>query len=74
MGAFSRSAEPPLLDKAKEFYERGCNLDHALACNDLGFLVSASDADLASSLYKKACKLGEPLGCENAGTPSPTAP
>ena len=67
LGSLAESSVPPEMGLAKAWYERGCGLDGAAACNDLGvMLANDGQNDEALKLYEKACSLGEQLGCNNA--------
>ena len=64
--------EAQMYDKAKEYFQLGCQKGFARACNNLGVLYRAGfgveqDLAKAKSLYAKACEVKEPLGCHNLG-------
>ncbi|GAA7172549.1 hypothetical protein ID0408_05710 [Helicobacter pylori] len=55
--------------KAKEYFEKACDLKDGLGCAFLGGLYYSGEGvekDLikAAQFYSKACKLGEQLACK----------
>lgn len=66
--------------RAADALEKACNLNHAGACNDLGYFLekeeqikisgasmgNGSKYELALKMYVRACELGNATGCANA--------
>ena len=57
-------------NKARSYYEKACNLNVSLGCNNLGVLYAygrgvVQSKTTAKEYYGKACDLGEQLGCDN---------
>ncbi|WP_194147957.1 tetratricopeptide repeat protein [Helicobacter pylori] len=55
--------------KAKEYFEKACELNSGSGCNFLGFLYEngqgvEKDLIKAAYFYSKACKLGNQKACE----------
>lgn len=55
--------------KAKKFYQKACDKDSPIGCNELGWIYKKIDEEYkkASELYKKACDLEYGLACANIG-------
>lgn len=58
-------------NKSLKYYEKGCELDNAISCGNLGFYYSKKNKnrnlEKASSYYKKACELGYGISCTSVG-------
>ena len=57
--------------KAKEFYEKSCNLNYDKGCNNLAIMYAegkgvAADIAKAKELFDKSCAKGLKVACENA--------
>ncbi|GAA6805712.1 hypothetical protein BTM505_08150 [Helicobacter pylori] len=55
--------------KAREYFEKACDLNNGGGCSDLGLLYEygqgvEKNLIKASQFYSKACKLGYQLACE----------
>ncbi len=55
--------------KAKEYFEKACDLNNGGGCSGLGFLYGSGDgvkqdSKKAAALFEKACKLGYKKACE----------
>ncbi len=57
-------------NKAKDFYEKGCDNGNLAGCLNIGFLFENHSTDsktkiLAADIYKKLCQTGYPKACNN---------
>lgn len=60
---------------ALQRYQQACALNHALSCNNAGYMhqagrgtpANAANASKAFSYYQKSCELNEGIGCYNVG-------
>ncbi len=58
--------------KAKEYFEKACELNNGRGCNGLGVLYrdgqgAEKNLTKAAQLYSKACGLNNGWGCDNLG-------
>ncbi|WP_120907915.1 tetratricopeptide repeat protein [Helicobacter pylori] len=54
--------------RAKEYFEKACELNEALTCKDLAeFCFNANDLKNALEYYSKSCKLNNVEGCSKLG-------
>jgi TPR repeat protein len=74
LGEKARDGDPHDDALSAQYYQRGCELGHALSCSSLGTLLSVGtrgvprDEKRALALLEKACALKELIACRGVAT------